>query len=187
MNAFWRSTTIRDDQYDTKDVYGNSDLLPAQRAFQGVEKAIKQLEELPERYRRFYAFRCMDSIRKKFQLPRDVFISSDGSIESLSGGEQSSTQSQIPSAINNSLIGTTTYKPGPIGGMPSPISAMAATWSDDTPNQSFGGVIGQERLSRFGPSAPNIAPMPLSFSVPPPPLPATAASLFSASGKSYCV
>ncbi|KAI8776077.1 tRNA wybutosine-synthesizing protein 5 isoform X1 [Biomphalaria glabrata] len=64
VNVFWRH--LEDKLYDTKDPYGNHDLLPAQRANQIVDRAIKALEELPEEYQEFYAHRLIDRIRHKF-------------------------------------------------------------------------------------------------------------------------
>lgn len=51
--------------YDNKDTYGNKDPLPASRAFQIADRAIKALEELPEEYRDFYARRLINRIEKK--------------------------------------------------------------------------------------------------------------------------
>lgn len=63
MNVFWKH--LDDDMYDNKDTYGNKDPLPASRAFQIADRAIKALEELPEEYRDFYARRLINRIEKK--------------------------------------------------------------------------------------------------------------------------
>ena len=56
VNIFWRHLAAQ--FYDSKDVYGNKDPPPAQRAVQIMDRALKALEELPEEYRDFYA-RCL--------------------------------------------------------------------------------------------------------------------------------
>lgn len=66
VNTFWRH--LDDAVYDKKDVYGNKDLLPAQRAFQLVDKAITTLAELPDEYRDFYAQRLVNNIKSQLYL-----------------------------------------------------------------------------------------------------------------------
>ena len=63
VNTFWRH--LDDAVYDKKDVYGNKDLLPAQRAFQLVDKVIGSLAELPDEYREFYARRLVTNIESQ--------------------------------------------------------------------------------------------------------------------------
>lgn len=63
VNVFWKH--LDDDKYDNKDTYGNKDPLPATRAFQIVDRAIKALEELPDVYRDFYARQLIQRIEKK--------------------------------------------------------------------------------------------------------------------------
>ena len=63
VNVFWKH--LEDKMYDTKDVYGNKDPLPASRAFQILDRALKTLEELPEGYRDFYARRLIARIETK--------------------------------------------------------------------------------------------------------------------------
>ena len=58
VNVFWRYLDSK--LYDSKDTYGNRDPLPAQRAQQIVDRAIKALGELPEDHKDFYA-RCLIS------------------------------------------------------------------------------------------------------------------------------
>ena len=62
VNVFWKH--LDDDMYDNKDTYGNKDPMPAGRAFQIVDRAIKALEELPREYKDFYARRLIDKIEK---------------------------------------------------------------------------------------------------------------------------
>ncbi|XP_052234433.1 tRNA wybutosine-synthesizing protein 5-like isoform X1 [Dreissena polymorpha] len=63
VNVFWKH--LDDNMYDTKDTYGNKDLLPATRAFQITDRAIKALEEMPAEYRDFYARRLISRIEQK--------------------------------------------------------------------------------------------------------------------------
>ena len=63
VNVFWKN--LQHSFYDSKDVYGNKDLLPAQRAFQGVDKALKTLQELPDEYANFFARRLISHIENK--------------------------------------------------------------------------------------------------------------------------
>ena len=60
VNVFWKH--LPNEIYDQKDVYGNKDVVPAQRAMQGVEKALKSLSILPEDYRDFFARRLISKI-----------------------------------------------------------------------------------------------------------------------------
>lgn len=66
VNTFWRH--LDDAAYDKKDVYGNKDLLPAQRALQLVDKAVTALSELPDEYRDFYARRLVTNIESRLFL-----------------------------------------------------------------------------------------------------------------------
>ena len=63
VNAFWRH--LDSSCYDNKDTYGNKDLVPASRAMQGLDRALKVLEELPEEYRDFYGRRMIARIQDK--------------------------------------------------------------------------------------------------------------------------
>ncbi|KAL8564092.1 tRNA wybutosine-synthesizing protein 5 [Nucella lapillus] len=63
VNVFWKN--LAGDLYDHKDTYGNRDLLPAQRAMQIVDGAIKALDKLPPDYRDFYARRLVLRIQAK--------------------------------------------------------------------------------------------------------------------------
>ena len=63
VNVFWRNLDQK--LYDTRDTYGNKDPLPAQRAQQALDRALKALEELPDDYRDFYARRLVSRIEEK--------------------------------------------------------------------------------------------------------------------------
>lgn len=63
VNVFWKH--LPDNLYDSKDTYGNKDLVPAQRAMQILDGAIKTLESLPEEYKDFYARRLVLRIQSK--------------------------------------------------------------------------------------------------------------------------
>lgn len=63
VNVFWKH--LDDSLYDNKDTYGNKDLMPASRAMQILDRALKTLEELPDSYRDFYARRLIARIEKK--------------------------------------------------------------------------------------------------------------------------
>ena len=60
VNVFWKH--LQNEIYDQKDVYGNKDLVPAQRAMQGLEKALKNLSTLPNDYRDFFSRRLIAKI-----------------------------------------------------------------------------------------------------------------------------
>ncbi|XP_057292166.1 tRNA wybutosine-synthesizing protein 5-like [Hydractinia symbiolongicarpus] len=63
VNVFWKH--LDNLSYDIKDVYGNKDPVVAQRALQGVDKALKLLETLPEEYKDFYKMRLISKIENK--------------------------------------------------------------------------------------------------------------------------
>lgn len=63
VNVFWRH--LDPCYYDSKDTYGNKDLVPASRAMQIMDRAIKALEELPDEYRDFYARRIVCKVKEK--------------------------------------------------------------------------------------------------------------------------
>ena len=66
VNVFWKH--LDSALYDNKDPYGNKDPLPAQRATQILDRALKALEELPEEYRDFYAQGLCERVKTKFKL-----------------------------------------------------------------------------------------------------------------------
>ncbi|XP_001635034.2 tRNA wybutosine-synthesizing protein 5 isoform X1 [Nematostella vectensis] len=63
VNVFWRHLPA--EMYDNKDVYGNKDLLPATRAMQIVDRAVKLLQELPDGYKDFYARRIICKLEQR--------------------------------------------------------------------------------------------------------------------------
>ncbi|KAK3589777.1 hypothetical protein CHS0354_021110 [Potamilus streckersoni] len=63
VNVFWKH--MDDNFYDSKDTYGNKDPLPATRAMQILDRALKTLDELPLEYRDFYARRLVHRIQSK--------------------------------------------------------------------------------------------------------------------------
>lgn len=62
VNVFWKN--LDSSLYDNKDVYGNKDLLPAFRAQQGLDKAVKTLSYLPEEFKQFYLLKMIDALQK---------------------------------------------------------------------------------------------------------------------------
>ena len=54
--------------YDSKDVYGNKDLVPAARAQQGVDKAMKALDTLPAEYKRFFTLKLIARLEKSLEV-----------------------------------------------------------------------------------------------------------------------
>lgn len=64
VNVFWRH--LPPELYDMKDPYGNKDLIPAARALQTVDNAVKVLDRLPEEYRDFYGKRLIALLESKF-------------------------------------------------------------------------------------------------------------------------
>ena len=63
VNVFWKH--LDDSFYDVKDTYGNKDLIPAARASQIMDRALKALEEMPEVYRDFYARRIVAKVKRR--------------------------------------------------------------------------------------------------------------------------
>ena len=63
VNIFWRH--LSPEFYNKKDVYGNKDLVPAERSMQVLERSLKILEELPDDYKDFYAKRMITKIQQK--------------------------------------------------------------------------------------------------------------------------
>lgn len=62
VNVFWRN--LSPDVYDKKDPYGNKDPLPASKALEMVESALKHLSLLPDEYQRFYKRRIVSRVQK---------------------------------------------------------------------------------------------------------------------------
>ncbi|XP_061697377.1 tRNA wybutosine-synthesizing protein 5 [Syngnathoides biaculeatus] len=63
VNVFWRQLPA--DSYDKKDAYGNKDPVAASRALQGLERALRCLDELPTDYRDFYGRRMIQRIQDR--------------------------------------------------------------------------------------------------------------------------
>ena len=51
--------------YDSKDPYGNKDLLPAAKSLRMLDNVIKQLETLPTEYKDFYSRQLISRIEAK--------------------------------------------------------------------------------------------------------------------------
>lgn len=63
VNVFWKN--LAEGMYDPKDVYGNKDPVPVNRAMQGLDKALGALGSLPEDYRDFYSRMMISRIQEK--------------------------------------------------------------------------------------------------------------------------
>lgn len=63
VNVFWKN--LDSGVYDKKDAYGNRDLLPAAKATRMLDNVIRQLEDLPEEARDFYARQLIARLEKK--------------------------------------------------------------------------------------------------------------------------
>ncbi|KRX24698.1 tRNA wybutosine-synthesizing protein 5 [Trichinella nelsoni] len=59
VNVFWQH--LDSSFYDKKDLYGNRDLILAQKAFQCFDQGAKLLEKLPSPYRQFYFSRSLQN------------------------------------------------------------------------------------------------------------------------------
>lgn len=64
INVFWKH--LPNEFYESRDPYGNKDLVQANKGFDKLNRALKDLEELPEYYRRFYCQRFIEEIRNAF-------------------------------------------------------------------------------------------------------------------------
>ena len=60
VNVFWKN--LENNLYDSKDPYGNKDLIPAARSMDILSRALKVLNELPEDYKDFYARKMIAKI-----------------------------------------------------------------------------------------------------------------------------
>ncbi|RWS07528.1 tRNA wybutosine-synthesizing protein 5-like protein [Dinothrombium tinctorium] len=65
VNIFWKDEDVHE-FYDKNDVYGNKDLIPASNAFANIDKALKHLNSLPEKYKHFYYKMMINKIEQKF-------------------------------------------------------------------------------------------------------------------------
>lgn len=57
VNVFWKH--LDESLYEKKDVYGNKDLIPFERASDCARKAVRELKHLPKDYREFYTKRLI--------------------------------------------------------------------------------------------------------------------------------
>ncbi|GFG29109.1 hypothetical protein Cfor_00276 [Coptotermes formosanus] len=67
VNVFWKN--LKHELYDKNDPYGNKDPIPANRALQMVENAVKLLDILPDDYKDFYMKRMITVLEAK--IPTD--------------------------------------------------------------------------------------------------------------------
>ena len=65
VNVFWKH--LSDKMYNKKDIYGNKDLVPAEKGMQSFDKILKLLEELPSDYKDFYARRLIIKTEKAIE------------------------------------------------------------------------------------------------------------------------
>ena len=63
VNVFWRELEFK--LYDQKDPYGNKDHLPAAKAMRMLDNVMRQLQDLPEEYKDFYARRLVLRVQEK--------------------------------------------------------------------------------------------------------------------------
>ena len=63
VNVFWRH--LPSNHYDSRDVYGNRDLVDFAKAEQAVDRAVNHLKNLPPDYRDFYARRLVQKLERK--------------------------------------------------------------------------------------------------------------------------
>uniref|UniRef100_A0A183J8V4 P4Hc domain-containing protein n=1 Tax=Soboliphyme baturini TaxID=241478 RepID=A0A183J8V4_9BILA len=61
VNVFWRHLDA--DNYNSKDLYGNHDLVLASKAFSSLRHVISSLDALPSPYREFYYLRAEESLK----------------------------------------------------------------------------------------------------------------------------
>jgi tRNA wybutosine-synthesizing protein 5 len=66
VNVFWKH--LEDDLYEKKDLYGNKDLLPGDKALKSVDSILSSLSQLPEYYREFYARKLIASLKSSLSL-----------------------------------------------------------------------------------------------------------------------
>ena len=69
VNLFWKH--LEDSFYDKKDIYGNKDLVQAQRAFQTMDKSLQALKGLPRDYEDFYIRRMISTPQSKLLNKKD--------------------------------------------------------------------------------------------------------------------
>lgn len=62
VNIFWKH--LDNKFYEKNDIYGNKDLVMAQKAFLFTDKAIKELNQLPFQYKTFYTKRIIQNFQE---------------------------------------------------------------------------------------------------------------------------
>lgn len=67
VNVFWKNLTPHN-LYDKKDPYGNKDLVPASRAIDSLNRALKMIDDLPDEYKDFYGRKMVEIIKSKTYL-----------------------------------------------------------------------------------------------------------------------
>lgn len=72
VNVFWRNLDLS--LYNSKDVYGNKDLMPTVRAQQGINKALKTLDSLPAVYRDFYIEKLISHMQSSLRRGTETDI-----------------------------------------------------------------------------------------------------------------
>jgi tRNA wybutosine-synthesizing protein 5 len=62
INQFFKSLTLDHNLYQKKDLYGNKDLIPAEKSIEMVMKACQNLSSLPPDYYDFYLKKLLDVV-----------------------------------------------------------------------------------------------------------------------------
>ncbi|CAG2163827.1 unnamed protein product [Oppiella nova] len=66
MNFFWKDKQLsQQNLYNKSDVYGNKDLNPAIDAFTNLDKAMKHIDKMPQKFRQFYLRILINKLQKK--------------------------------------------------------------------------------------------------------------------------
>lgn len=67
VNFFWKDPLLSE-FYNKTDVYGNKDLIPATDAYSNIDKALKHLSKLPDKYKQFYIHMIIARLNKELSL-----------------------------------------------------------------------------------------------------------------------
>ena len=62
INIFWRH--LEKDAYDKSDPYGNKDPVVANKAIVLLNKAMKELDSLPDEYKQFYYRQMVSKVKE---------------------------------------------------------------------------------------------------------------------------
>lgn len=65
FNIFWRDKNI-ETHYAIGDVYGNKNLKPFDAALTNIDKALKHIEQLPAKYKRFHQLMLLERLKARF-------------------------------------------------------------------------------------------------------------------------